>query len=406
MSAILAVAIALAGAAAYSAAQRWRRDGRGATVVVLGDIGRSPRMQNHAVSLAKQGMRVTIVGARGSTAPREVTELATMRYLPSISMRGPFLLTAACKVCVQVVSLVWMLASTPTSVMMVQTPPAVPTLVVCRVMCLLHGTRMIVDWHNFAYSLLALKLGSKHPVVRVSRVYEAYFAHYAQVYANLCVSKAMAEFMRREFHISATVVYDRPHFTPMSAHDRQTYRQTRRIHAATKLVVSSTSWTEDEDFKVLLDALVRYDASRKPPRLHIIITGRGPQKEGYDREIAALRLTAVTIETAWLEADEYPKLLGAADLGVCLHTSSSGVDLPMKIVDMFGCGLPVAAFDYPALHELVVDGCGVFFSTEKELCNHLLKLFNSNELDVMRLDVEEHSRWRWEDEWNEKAGLR
>jgi beta-1,4-mannosyltransferase len=34
-------------------------------VVVLGDIGRSPRMQYHALSLAKHGARVDVVGFRG-----------------------------------------------------------------------------------------------------------------------------------------------------------------------------------------------------------------------------------------------------------------------------------------------------------------------------------------------------
>ena len=99
-----------------------------------------------------------------------------------------------------------------------------------------------------------------------------------------------------------------------------------------------------------------------------VITGKGPLKNYYTKLIQTKQWQHVEICTPWLEPEDYPKLIGkyykqnrnnqlnlimidyiftaSADLGVSLHTSSSGFDLPMKIVDMFGCGLPVCAVGY------------------------------------------------------------
>lgn len=200
------------------------------------------------------------------------------------------------------------------------------------------------------------------------------------------------------------------------------------------LIVSSTSWTKDEDFGILLEAAVMYDRrvaallgesdsasfnqtsdtysySRKPspfPRLLIVVTGKGPMRAIYEERISKLRLQRVAIRTMWLSAEEYPLLLGAADLGVCLHTSSSGLDLPMKVVDMFGCGLPVCAVSYSCIDELVVNRHnGLLFSSSSELADHLLDLFKGfpdacNLLDTLRRGASESgSSSRWDDEWGE-----
>lgn len=114
--------------------------------------------------------------------------------------------------------------------------------------------------------------------------------------------------------------------------------------------------------------------ARRLPKMLIVVTGKGELRAHYEREIARLEKEEaweyVRIRTGWLETWEYPLLLGSADLGVSLHTSSSGLDLPMKVVDMLGCHLPVLALDFPCLGELIHHGLnGLRFTDESELCS-------------------------------------
>ncbi len=107
--------------------------------------------------------------------------------------------------------------------------------------------------------------------------------------------------------------------------------------------VSSTSWTADEDFSILLRACETYDAAARAaaeadappaqhlPRLLVLVTGSGPLRASYEARAAAMRMRHVAIRTAWLSAEDYALLLAVADLGVSLHASSSGLDLPMKV---------------------------------------------------------------------------
>lgn len=52
------------------------KQGRTVQIVVLGDIGRSPRMQYHALSIAKHGGRVFLIGYQGMIPSKEFKLIA------------------------------------------------------------------------------------------------------------------------------------------------------------------------------------------------------------------------------------------------------------------------------------------------------------------------------------------
>jgi beta-1,4-mannosyltransferase len=405
-------------------------------IVVLGDIGRSPRMQYHALSLAKHGALVSIIGYAGAEVHPDITRsrlinTVPIKPFPSFLQGGnklTFLLLAPLKVLWQVASLYHALGySTPPSKwMLIQNPPSIPLLALAQLICFLRSTRLVIDWHNFGYSILALRLGYSHPLVRFSEWYEGFFASHG-VHSHFAVTNAMCKVLKQKWDIDAMPLHDRPPeiFQPLSGSTRT--RLLERLpgtaaHAAdilagrTRLLISSTSWTPDEDFSVLLDALVRYstavDADPFLPNVVAIITGRGPQRDYYLSRIQTLtstnQLAHVIVTTAWLSPEDYALLLGSADLGVSLHTSSSGVDLPMKVVDMFGTGLPVAGWSkFEAWPELVQEGKnGLGFESAKGLKQILVDVFGGDGerlLELRRGAMKECKR-RWDDEWMPVAG--
>jgi beta-1,4-mannosyltransferase len=71
--ALVSVAVLIAVAVvALVMVLRQRRDDVGVCVVVLGDLGRSPRMQNHCVELLRCGRRVAAVAYGGSALVDEL----------------------------------------------------------------------------------------------------------------------------------------------------------------------------------------------------------------------------------------------------------------------------------------------------------------------------------------------
>ncbi|KAL4778962.1 glycosyl transferases group 1-domain-containing protein [Aspergillus varians] len=409
-----------------------------AQVLVLGDIGRSPRMQYHALSIARGGGQVDIIGYRDSEVHPDISSHPNISIVPipphpsylQTSNKLLFLLFGPLKVLFQIVSVWWILAyrTRPVKWLLVQNPPSIPTLAVASLVCFLRQTKLVIDWHNFGYTILALKLGDSHPLVRVSKWYE--IAACKSAVAHLCVTKAMASVLKKEFGLQTPILplHDRPtsHFQPiLDERERREFllslAETAPVRnlieeGKARVIVSSTSWTPDEDFSLLIDALCRYSevsniSNPHLPAIFAIITGKGPQREMYVERISNLqrdgKLSNVSIRTAWLSTSDYAQLLASASLGVSLHTSSSGVDLPMKVVDMFGSGLPVVGWSrFEAWPELVTEGVnGRGFGSSDELAEQLIDLLGSpTELEKLRAGARDASCYRWDDEWTPIAG--
>ncbi|XP_057673310.1 chitobiosyldiphosphodolichol beta-mannosyltransferase [Corythoichthys intestinalis] len=433
-----------------------RRDGdteRRVCVLVLGDIGRSPRMQYHSLSLSKHGYEVILVGYLDSKPHRDVLEEDRIHIVPIAEVKGitggPKILTYVTKVTVQFAQvLAVLLLLKPHANILMQNPPGLPLMASAWLACVLRGARLLIDWHNYGYTIMALSLGHAHPLVRMAKCYEHIFGPLAS--QHLCVTKAMKEDLHQNWGIKATTLYDRPaaifRETPLEARHKLFGRLSRVLpafrhhcngddnddkaiektvfserdlkndtvtlrHDRPALLISSTSWTEDEDFSILLQALQEYEdfisAGQNLPSLICVITGKGPQKERYMKTIGSLHLEHVKICTPWLEAEDYPVLLGCADLGVCLHKSSSGLDLPMKVVDMFGCCLPVCAVQFLCLEELVKhDHNGLIFSDSRELARQLKTLLSDfpssdSKLATFRRNLRASREQRWDDNWDQ-----
>ncbi|KAG1695308.1 Chitobiosyldiphosphodolichol beta-mannosyltransferase [Nymphon striatum] len=337
-------------------------------VAVLGDIGRSPRMQYHALSLAKEGYFVNLLGYEGS---KPLSELLGHQ----------------------------------------NTPPAVPTLTTIWLVKSLRRCKVIIDWHNYGFSILSLKMKATHPLVKFYRWLEQVFGKKSD--HNLCVTSAMKADLSDNWGLkNISVLYDRPAEIYKSVVEveevHNLFLRLQEEYSRPVLITSSTSWTEDEDFFILLSALQKYDHyvdnNDEFPDVICTVTGKGPLKQFYCNLFEEKPLKHVKFCTPWLSSEDYALVLGCSDLGVCLHFSSSGLDLPMKVVDMFGCRLPVCAIDFSCISELVKHNeNGLIFKNSDELYHHLILLLNEfpqkTKLNQFRENLKSFQEVKWHKSW-------
>lgn len=382
-----------------------------ALIIVMGDLGRSPRMINHARALRSRGWWVTLAGYGVNAPPPDLGED------PGVQVRrldaGP---TGAGGILGRLLREIrrerW-------TAVLVQNPPGFPVLLALW-LATRRGERRILDWHNVGSSLLALRRSPRRFASKLYGWCELKSAWIAD--EHWAVSRAMAE------HFPGTrvvVVRDRParifrkmasaQLVATSADPEGGGRLAwwRRVlprvppPEADCWVVAPSSWGPDEDVQAMLRvaeaAAEAANAWSDAPRVAIIATGQGPSQPDFVRAAAALADGPITLHTAWVPVPEYPALLANCDVGLCLHCSSSGLDLPMKLADFRGARKKALVLNYgPVLAEVFrPETDGWTFSDDAELAAGLKRVARMTPPERL---MPEEGNDTWEVEWDHQLG--
>ena len=204
---------------------------RNVCVIVLGDIGRSPRMQYHVRSLLNHKFNVDLIGYLDTPPLDEIKQdprVHTHKLSPFPELNLPNLLKYIFKSLWQMLSLFIALFSIRRpSVILCQNPPGIPTLFVCYVYCCLFvKCKFIIDWHNYTHTILSIATGAAKSgtsddnddndgaeervarreglVVRIAKWSESYFGRKSA--HNFCETKAMRDDLRSNWNIECVLL--------------------------------------------------------------------------------------------------------------------------------------------------------------------------------------------------------
>lgn len=329
-----------------------------AVVIVLGDLGRSPRMQYHALSLLQEGHTVSFVGYTGEDLIPALQQAKYADRLHVIRFTAPkvkilkthallfyYAWRIASLTLLLTHALFWQVSASsqnlPVDLVLVQNPPAIPLLFLATLYCRTWQTnaKLVIDWHNVGYSMISLG----GPVRAFARWYERFMAPWAD--AHLVVTTRMQAWLQDDLKLTqpCQVVHDSPpvmfrlrtlkeqhqvlqqYLTPAvaqgapansiwqvasedetlltEAYDKGKRHRPRAGRPA--FIVTSTSYTPDEDIQILLDALEKVDAqicatADSSLRIVCAITGKGPLKQHYQEKISKMKLNNVLILTLWV----------------------------------------------------------------------------------------------------------
>lgn len=257
----------------------------------------------------------------------------------------------------------------------VNIPPTLPTLPIVSLLYRFlfpHTSYLTIDVHNLGFTLMKLSSNKSKFVLWIVKNIELICLKMCARDNCWTVSNAMTRYLTDTLGLKMVhTLHDQPRIIKSSCDENQlsiteVLKQSNSTiyphkpnplisYDKMEMIISASSWTPDEDFTMMLEALPMLDKSLeyKHSPILLLLTGKGPLRSKFECQVSQLHLRNITVAFAWLPISQYTRMLSHATVGICLHTSSSGLDLPMKAVDLIGARTPVIAFKYDCIFELI-----------------------------------------------------
>lgn len=146
-------------------------------IAVFGDLGRSPRIQNHCLNFIDQKYKIDIICYEGDGISEKILQNCTLHYLSTpakLKSRQAllYILSGIYRIIFQISTILYvaLIEIDKPSWILIQNPPSIPTLILMQFYSIFFNIKLIIDWHNYGWTIMECD-GANSNVIKVAKWY-------------------------------------------------------------------------------------------------------------------------------------------------------------------------------------------------------------------------------------------
>lgn len=136
-------------------------------------------------------------------------------------------------------------------------------------------------------------------------------------------------------------------------------------------------------------------------KIAFLIFANGKTQQSLIQNLNKITLKNAIARFISVNTDAYALAIRSSDLGILYKASINGFDISSEVYQYFSCHVPIAAFEFGCIRELVKEGeTGFIFKTDEQLWNIIISIFIKKEIDMNSMKKACGQKIQsWDDSW-------